>query len=85
MRKVSSQIFVRLFGPSFNKIGPKIWKLEATTDRHTHTHTDAQTGIVLGQIFSPEMTEYKKSIEVIFLLKLGEKIYKNVYKFFNLR
>ena len=47
--KCHLKFFLRLSGPSFNKIGPKLLKLETTTDRHTHTHTDAQTGIVLGQ------------------------------------
>jgi len=38
LRKVTSH-FLRLCGSSFNKIGPKLWKLKTTTHTHTHTHT----------------------------------------------
>ena len=59
------------WGPSFIKIGQELWKWEAVTDRHTHTHTDAQTGSPWVNIFSPEMTEYKKmrlALKVVILI-----------------
>ena len=42
-----------------------MWKLKTRTDTHTHTHTHIRThrqGSSWDNIFSPEMTEYKKSI-----------------------
>ena len=36
---------------------------DTQTDTQTHRHTDAQTGLIPGvNIFSNEMTEYKKNI-----------------------
>ena len=56
---------LRLCGQSFNKIGPKMWKLKTQTDIHTHAHAHAHArthrqGSSWDKIFSPEMTEYKK-------------------------
>ena len=38
--KCHLKFLLRLCGLSFNKISPKIWKLKAWTDAHTHRHTD---------------------------------------------
>ena len=60
MRKVSSQILVKIICVKFHQNRPQ----DAATKgcyRHTYTHTDAQTGLIPGvNIFSNEMTEYKK-------------------------
>ena len=54
MKKVSSQIFVKIICVHFHQNRTKIVEIkdpDRQTDRytHTHTHTHIQTGIVLGQ------------------------------------
>ena len=60
LRKVSSQIFVKIMWSKFHQNRPRIVEMrgrdrhtDTHTDRqthtHTHTHTDAQTGLPLGQ------------------------------------
>jgi len=53
LRRVSSKIWLRLYVPSFVKIGPKLLNLETRADtktyRQTDRQTDAQTGVVLGR------------------------------------
>ena len=62
------KILLRLCGPSFNKISPKMSKLKARTDTHTYTHTSTHThthphiqGSSGHNIFIPEMTEYSNN------------------------
>ena len=65
MKKVSSQIFVKIVGVHFHQNRTKIVEIK-DPDRHTHTQTHIRTyrqGSSWDNIFSPEMTEYKnKSI-----------------------
>ena len=58
LRKVSSQIFVKIIWSKFHQNRPRIVEMRGCY-RQTHTHTDAQMGSVWVNIFSPEMTEYK--------------------------
>ena len=67
LRKVSSQIFVKVMWSKFHQNRPRIVEMrgcDRQTDTHTSTHPhirpDAQTGVPQINIFSPEMTEYKK-------------------------
>ena len=58
LRKVSSQIFVKTMWSKFQQNRSKIVEI-----RDDHRHTDRQThrqGSSWDNIFSPEMTEYKK-------------------------
>ena len=58
--KCHLKFLLRLCGPSFIKIGWKLWKLKTRTDAQTHTHTQThRQGSSWDNIFSPEMTEYK--------------------------
>ena len=61
MRKVSSQILDKVICVKFHQNRPNGAKMNGC-DRQTHTHTDAQTGLIPGvNIFSYEMTEYNKN------------------------
>ena len=57
MKKVSSQIFVKIVGVHFHQNRTKIVEIK-DPDRHTDTRTYRQ-GSSWDNIFSPEMTEYK--------------------------
>ena len=57
MKKVSSQIFVKIICVHFHQNRTKIVEIK-DPDRHTHTRTYRQ-GSSWDNIFSPEMTEYK--------------------------
>ena len=65
LRKVSSQIFLKVMWSKFHQNRPRIVEMRGCY-RQTHTHTDAQTGSPWVNIFSPEMTEYKNSSHVGF-------------------
>ena len=78
-RKVSSQFYVKTMWSKFLQNQLKLWKLKTTTDRQTHRQTDKRThrqGSSLDNIFTPEMTEYKKCEKwgvtefILFLLAL---------------
>ena len=56
MKKVSSQIFVKIICVHFHQNRTKIVEIK-DPDRHTHTRTYRQ-GSSWDNIFSPEMTEY---------------------------
>ena len=63
MRKVSSQIFVKSICAKFHQNWPNGLATKCC-DRQTHTqtHTRVHTYLIPGvNIFSPEMTEYKKA------------------------
>ena len=61
MKKVSSQIFVKIICVHFHQNRTKTVEIFIWTDAHTDRQTDAQTRLILRvKIFSPEMTEYKK-------------------------
>ena len=64
MRKVSSQNLVKVICVNFHQNRPNgvaIKCCDGQTHRQTHTHTDTQTGLIPDvNIFSYEMTEYKK-------------------------
>ena len=52
LRKVSSQIFVKVMWSNFHQHRPRFVEMRGCdrhTDRQTHTHTDAQTGVARGQ------------------------------------
>ena len=62
LKKVSSQIFVKIIWVNFERIWSKIAEI-INPDTQTHTHTHAQTGLIPWvKIFSPEMTEYKTTV-----------------------
>ena len=48
LRKASSQILVKIMWSKFHPNRPRIVEMRGC-DRQTHTHTDAQTGVVPGQ------------------------------------
>ena len=58
----------RLYGSSFITNGSKLWKLKPWTDTITYARTQTHThrqGSSWENIFSPEMTEYKKKHTII--------------------
>ena len=62
MRKVSSQNLVKVICVNFHQNRPNGVDTKCC-DRHTHIHTDAQTGLIPDvNIFSYEMTEYKNRL-----------------------
>ena len=78
MRKVSSQNLVKVICVNFHQNRPNgvaIKCCDTQTDRHTHTHTDTQTGLILDvNIFSYEMTEYKKGNDEVQSTSMNDKV-----------
>ena len=61
LRKVSSQMFVKIMWSKFQQNRSKIVDIR-DDDIQTHRQTHRQ-GSSWGNIFSPEMTEYKKNTQ----------------------
>ena len=69
MRKVSSQILVKIICVKFHQNRPEdaaTKGCDRQTDTQTHRQTHTQTGLIPGvNIFSNEMTEYKNTFSVL--------------------